>query len=392
MSARQHVFNRLGIRQFRRLREVEVEVRPLTVLIGANGAGKTSFLDVWALLAESAAGRLQEYLSARGGLAEVLTRAKADAANDEPLPLRLELSMTVPQYEPLSYQLSLSPSGNGYQIGEEELAQPTSGPRPFMHLHCHGRDIQYFDRAARQAVRPTWEHSPLETSLAQVPKMFKEPELFRKQAASSTYYGPLNVSPQAPVRLPQPMRPADLPGRNGEDLVSCLFSLREGDRDRFEMVEDSLHAAFPDFERLDFPPVAAGVLSMTWRDKHFRRPMYMHQLSEGTLRYLWLTTLLSAAKLPAVTLIDEPEVSLHPELLSHLAELMREAARSTQLIVATHSDRLVRFLEPKEVLVCDVEAGDARLRWADDLDLDHWLKDYTLDQVWQMGQLGGRAQ
>jgi predicted ATPase len=168
--------------------------------------------------------------------------------------------------------------------------------------------------------------------------------------------------------------------------------MREGDCERFEMVEDALRAAFPDFERLDFPPVAAGVLSMTWKDKCFRRPMYMSQLSEGTLRYLWLTTLLSAAKLPAVTLIDEPEVSLHPELLSHLAELMREVSHRTQLVVATHSDRLIRFLEPREVLICDVEAGATTLQWADKLDLERWLKEYTLDQVWEMGQLGGRAQ
>jgi predicted ATPase len=391
MTARQHFFNRLAIYQFRRLREVKVEIRPLTVLIGANGAGKTSFLDVWALLAESAAGRLQDYLAARGGLAEILTRDKPDAPPDEPKPLHLELAMTVPGFEPLAYRVKLMPSGNAYLIIDEELSQHKPGKNAFLHISCRGNNIHYFDSSAKKLLRPTWEHSPMETSLSQVPKMFKEPELFRRQLASSTYYGPLNVSPQAPVRLPQPMRPADLPGRNGEDLVSCLFSMRESDRERFEMVEDALRAAFSDFERLDFPPVAAGVLSMTWKDKCFRRPMYLSQLSEGTLRYLWLATLLSAANLPAVTLIDEPEVSLHPELLSQLVELMREASRRTQLVVATHSDRLIRFLEPKEVVVCDVEAGDARLQWADQLDLDRWLKDYTLDQIWQMGQLGGRA-
>lgn len=392
MSAAQHVFSRLGIQQFRRLRNLEVEIRPLTVLIGANGAGKTSFLDVWALLAESAAGQLQSYLTARGGLAEILTRDKPDAITEEAKVLRLDLAMTVPKFNPLVYHLALMPVGNTYSISEEELSQAKPGKPVFKHITCRGDNIHYFDSSANKLLRPTWEHSPMETSLSQVPKMFKEPELFRKQLASSSYYGPLNVAPQAPVRLPQPMRPADLPGRHGEDLISCLFSMREGDRERFEMVEDALGAAFPDFERLDFPPVAAGVLSMTWKDKCFRRPMYLNQLSEGTLRYLWLTTLLAAAKLPAVTLIDEPEVSLHPELLSHLAELMREAAQRTQLVVATHSDRLVRFLQPREVLVCDVEAGETRLQWADQLDLERWLKDYTLDQVWQMGQLGGRAQ
>ena len=91
-------------------------------------------------------------------------------------------------------------------------------------------------------------------------------------------------------------------------------------------------------------------------------------------------------------MIDEPEVSLHPELLALLADLMREASAKTQIIVATHSDRLVRFLNPNEVVVMDVdEDGGASMTWGDSLELDEWLKEYSLDEVWQMGRMGGRS-
>ena len=91
-------------------------------------------------------------------------------------------------------------------------------------------------------------------------------------------------------------------------------------------------------------------------------------------------------------MIDEPEVSLHPELLSILADLMREASLRTQIVVATHSDRLVRFLEPNEIVVMDIcEDGGANMVWADSLDIDEWLSDYSMDEVWQMGRSGGRA-
>jgi predicted ATPase len=157
------------------------------------------------------------------------------------------------------------------------------------------------------------------------------------------------------------------------------------------MIEDVISTAFPDFERLNFPPVAAGTISMTWKDKNFAQPMYVHELSEGTLRFLWLATLLLSKSLSTITLLDEPEVSLHPELLRHLVYLMREAAKHTQLIVATHSDRLIRFLDPKEVLICDLEEdGAAKMTWADTLDLDKWLEDYSLDQLWAMNLMGGR--
>ncbi len=221
--------------------------------------------------------------------------------------------------------------------------------------------------------------------------MFREPEDFRQTLAGTTFYASLNVSPKSPVRLPQQMRPASLPGPQGEDLVPCLYSLRENDPDGFEVLEDTLVAAFPDFERLAFPPAAAGMLAMTWKDKNYSRPMYMHQLSEGTLRFLWLATLLGSRDLPPITLLDEPEVSLHPELQSLLVNLMREASARSQIIVATHSDRLVRFVTPEELLVVETEDGSARLTWADTMEIDDWLADYSLDELWRTRRLGASA-
>ena len=140
------------------------------------------------------------------------------------------------------------------------------------------------------------------------------------------------------------------------------------------------------------PAVAAGLVVVEWYDKRWSRPLYLNQLSEGTLRFLWLAALLQSPDLPLTTLIDEPEVSMHPELLSLLADLLREASKHAQIVVATQSDRLVRFLRPDEVLVADVgEDGFARLTWADTFELDKWLEDYTLDEVWRMGRIGGRA-
>ncbi|UZQ53998.1 AAA family ATPase [Trichothermofontia sichuanensis B231] len=321
----------------------------------------------------------------KGGLNEILTRGKAQD-------LSITVSKQVPNRKPLQYSLALSPKGLSYEIREETLTQQSdpNAPQPFKYIESHGLDIKYFSQDEQRLLRPNWEHNYLETSLSQVPKMYREPESLRKSLASCTYYGALDVSDKSPIRLPQSMRPAKLPGARGEDLVSCLYNLRETDADRFEMLEDILSTAFPDFKRLNFPPVAAGTLSMTWTDKNFSQPIYIHELSEGTLRFLWLATLLQSQHLTTITLLDEPEVSLHPELLQHLVYLMRGASKHTQLIVATHSDRLIGFLEPKEVLVCDLEEGSTQMTWADTLDLDKWLRDYSLDQLWAMNLLGGR--
>ncbi len=378
--------NRIKIGGFKRLHDVDLKTRPLMVLIGANGVGKTSLLDALSLLSASAEGRLNSGLSELGGVVSVLTRAHAEAVS-------LLVDMEVPGYEPLEYDLSLSPRGNGYSITHEVLSQSRQGyAEPFKHLDSRDGDIKYFQIEERNLVRPDWEHDPRETSLSQVPKMFRQPEELRRILGSATQYHVLNVGPRAPVKLPQQMRPATLPGADGEELVSYLYSLREGDRDRFDSIRDSLVAAFPDFEDLSFPPVAAGMLAMTWKDKNFAKPLYMNELSEGTLRFLWLASLLQSPGLSTITMIDEPEVSLHPELLSLLADLMREASKRTQLIVATHSDRLIRFLRSEEVVVMNIgEEGLATATWADEMDLEEWLAEYSLDEVWRMGRMGGRA-
>jgi predicted ATPase len=259
-------FENISILGYRRLVNVHVELRPLTVLIGANGVGKTSFLEVWVLLAAACQGQLSAKLSELGGLNDIITRDRAGS-------VAFDLTMSVPNHAPLKYRLRIEPQGQSYRIGEESLTQQNRllPSDPMKHIESYGLDVRYFDVDTNKLLRPNWEHNPLETSLSQVPKMFQEPENFRRRLASCVFYGPLDVSPKAPVRLPQPLRPATLPGVHGEDLVSCLYSLRETDRDRFEVLEDTLRAAFSDFERLDFPPVAAGVLAITWKDSNFSK-------------------------------------------------------------------------------------------------------------------------
>lgn len=382
-----HKVKNIKIKSFRRLNDIEIEMRSVMVLIGANGVGKTSILDAVSLLSASAAGTLNQTLSGMGGIADVITRGFSSD-------LSLQAEMEVPEdKQPLKYELHLKPSGQAYDISRETLTQANPGhPQPFKHIDSKFTDISYYDIENSRLVRPNWEHNPAETSLSQVPKMFQQPEELRRTLSSVTQYHTLDVAQRAPIKLPQPMKPAVLPGRNGEDLVPFLYYLREAESSRFESIEDTLRIAFPGFEALNFPAVAAGMLTLTWKEKNFDKPLYIHQLSEGTLRFLWLVSLLQSPALSTVTMIDEPEVSLHPELLNLLVDLMREASSRTQIIVATHSDLLIRFLEPEEVVVMDInDDGFTTAKRADSLDLEKWLSEYTLDEIWRMGRLGGKS-
>lgn len=380
-----HTIKNIKIHGFRRLHNVELEMRPLMVLIGANGVGKTSFLDALALFSSSADGKLRETISDMSGIAEIRTRGIREN-------LFFEATMEIPNHSPLKYKISLEPKGQDYSIEEETLSQEKEGyDQPFLYISSQKNKVKYFDPEKKKLLPPDWDYDLHESALSQVSKTYREPETLRKTLKTISRYHALDVGRQAPIKLPQQMRPILHPGENGENLVAFLYYLREAYQERYEIIEDTIKAVFPGFEAFAFPPVAAGMLSMTWKEKYFKEPTSVHQLSEGTLRFLWLTALLQTPELLPIIMIDEPEVSLHPELLGLLVDLLREASQKTQIIVATHSDRLIRFLEPSEVLVMDInEEGFSDARWADSLNLDVWMQDFTLDELWQMGRMGGR--
>jgi len=383
-----HRIDRLHITGFKRLREIDIEMRPLIILIGANGVGKTSFLEAISLLSASANGNLNTKLSDLGGIFGISTIGQAPE-------MMLSVSTTFPDQNLMHYLLKIegNKNGFGYNIPEEKLTQgPKEIPDSFFYINSKNQNISYWNQLTNQYIQPNWQYNYLESALSQVPKMFELSEVFRQTINSKAHYHVLNVGQYAPVKSPQQMKPAYFPGENGEELFSFLYTMKESFKDKYDLIEDTLRAAFPWFESLNFPPIATGMFSMFWKEKQFKNPIHPYYLSEGTLRFLWLISLLHSPNLPAITMIDEPEVSLHPEMFPLLVDTMREASARTQLIVATHSDRLVRFLEPQEVFVMDIgEDGYSTGQWADSFDLERWLRDYTLDEVWRMGRIGGRA-
>lgn len=386
-------FTRLAVEGYRRLRAVDIPLRPINVLIGANGVGKTSILDVLHLLSRAADGKLQATISELGGMTSILT---ADGKTND-LVFHVETSRVSDENNEQSiyYSTTLRWERLGYIIAHEKLRQNIRNG-------IIVKDYKVFDFShphtgvslGEGLFSTTNLYNVYETALSQGRPSSNSPDAQCRQKfiGISSVYHSLDVSPRSSVRTPQTLSPAKTPGLHGEDLVSCLYTIRETEKERFEAIENALRVAFPTFESLTFPAVAAGRITLAWRDRNFSRPFDIGELSEGTLRFLWLTTLLQSPGLPEITLIDEPEVSLHPEMLQILTELMREASSRTQLFVATHSDRFISFLRPEEVLVCDYDdTGGMTAKWADNLDLKDWLDDYTLDQLWGKGILGGRS-
>jgi predicted ATPase len=385
----------LGVHNFRSLIDVDIPLHDLTVVIGPNGSGKTALLETLMLLHRGSQGELARFFEERGGYQAIVSQGGGRSGMPQ-MTLVLTVSDENPSLESqqTGYSIELRGTVIGYEVSREMLALPRTQEK-----YRTG-----FDYSTDKTVRSE-AHKSLLAELGVTELVVAEPVLaqlsinrlrrgggpgFRRFLEGFRFYAALDVTARAPIRLPQSLTPAESPGASGESLYSSLYNLRTNQPETYDRVLAILMQAFPGLKRLEFPVVGAGMVTLAWYDRSNPQPFYPNQLSEGTLRFLWLVMLLMSPNRSSVLLIDEPEISLHPELLRLLAILLQEASLQGQVVVATHSSDLISWLQPDEVLVADKEDGQTRFTWASALNLQNWLAEYTLRDLWLMGNLGGR--
>lgn len=383
---------RLEVSGYRSLVDLDLELRDLNVLIGPNGVGKTSALEVCFLHRRMADERdgLGDFVHEGGGGASLLTY---DALSG--LEVRTTYRPALEGEEGLRYHLRVESSGIDTVIREQWLDVEHADGR-WVRL-CAGEGTTHPQACGEM---PVTELAGADSSRP----LLAQPHLVGLQCQSlvdfwrdALFYEPVPTWRHgAPFRHPQTLRPAQMPGTDGDDFLSAVHSLKNSHPGAYERLEEAIAAGFPRFKELRMGIVGEGVGQLAWWQDGLQRPLSPRQLSPGMLRYLWLCTILLAPKPPPLILIDEPEVSMHPQLLLLLAELLQDAATRCQLIVATQSAELIRWLEPGEVVVLDQEEDDEGkrrtvARRGDEFHLDDWLKEYTLGEAWSTGMMGGRS-
>ena len=383
-------FSRIKVSGYRSLVDVDLPLRPLAVMIGPNGCGKTSFLELLWLFNQAMQEDLMKAIDQQGGINSIVSRLKP-----APSMMEFELSFYFEDFrreEEMIYRVHLNANLRDNPIRLEQLERrlDPQAPTPYRYIDAHNENVRYAEPGSRGFVAPTWSYHKNELALAQIPRMYEDSERLRSALAHARFYSYLDVQPRSVVRLPQSLMPTIRTGPNGENLFSALYNLRASHERQFRSLEEVLSTGFPGFRRLEFPVVGSGQVTLAWYQEGIDGPLYPNELSEGTLRFLWLTMVLLSPSPAPITCIDEPEVSLHPELLKLVAGLLQDASMRGQFIVATHSAELIRWLEPEEILLLDKEEGRTRFTWADTLDLKEWIEEYTLDQLWLMGHLGAR--
>jgi predicted ATPase len=188
-------------------------------------------------------------------------------------------------------------------------------------------------------------------------------------------------------------QPADLPGdvlfENARNLGLVLNNLLNRPLVKRLLLE-KLQRFYAEVDDL-VTGVQGGMVQLFLHEKDLRDPIPATRISDGTLRYLCLLTILCHPDPPPLVCLEEPELGLHPDILPTIAELLVEASQRTQLIVTTHSDVLVSALTdfPDVVLVCERDIMGSHLRRLESARLKQWLEQYSLGELWRMGEIGG---
>ena len=159
--------------------------------------------------------------------------------------------------------------------------------------------------------------------------------------------------------------------------------------EHYAQIEETVRQVTPFFGAFVLKEVAPGQTQLLWKDRYSDLLYYPHQLSDGTLRYICLATLLLQPSPASTIVIDEPELGLHPYAIKLLASLLHEAAGRGQLIVSTQASLLLDELTPEQVAVVNHQEGETVLERLDSKKLGAWLKEYTLGQLWEKNELGG---
>lgn len=378
----------LAIANYRSLRNLIVPLQRLNLITGANGTGKSNVYRALRLLAETAQGGVIPSLAREGGLQSTLWAG----------PERLGRSVKRGDYEvegtvrkqrinlrlgfagdEFGYAIDLglpSPSDSYFSLDPEIKRECIwSGPimRPAALLVDRRGSVVRCRTTEGEWDMLSYQLSTFDSMMAQFADPRNTPEMLvlREQVRAWRFYDHFRTDTEAPARLPQIGTHTPVLSNDGSDLAAALQTIREiGDP---EALDKAVADAFPGASITVLN--IEGRFELTMRQHGLLRFLKAAELSDGTIRYLlWIAALLSPRP-PGLLVLNEPETSLHPDLLPALGRLISEAAKKSQVLVVTHALKLITVLEKQRgcnAIRLEKEFGETKIVDEDQLDIPTW--------------------
>lgn len=368
--------DRITIKGFKSIRSLEdFGLSDLNVLIGGNGAGKSNFIDFFRLLRAMlelplpslASASLKTYIADGGGSDDFLF-------NGPKVTDQIEI---VTRFGPNGYRFKLAPTADENFIINDEAR------------YCEGGTSGW------------WELGSGQTTPELLKDRDKRVTAGGRSVASYIYdaisswkiYHFHDTSKLAPMRRYETIDDSDYLRFDAANIAPFLYDLKNNKRVSkqkvYEHIIDTIRLVTPFFDEFILKPNKNEKVSLRWRQKGSDYPLKPHHLSDGTLRFICLTTALLQPDPPSTIIIDEPELGLHPYAIEILAELIKATSKKTQLIVSTQSPALVDYFDPEDIIVVNRENGASVFERLSKRDLSSWLEDYSLGDLWRKSVVTG---
>ena len=356
----------ITVRGFRSIAEIDkLKLGDINVLIGPNGSGKSNFIEVFAFLHAIREGQLQDYVAKAGGASRLL---HFGVRNTKQLYLHISFSDEVNQYT-----IGLEPTDLDELIPTEER-------------------VMFWDKKYPQPYTTSLLRRGLESGISDSKGGIAH--YVRNHLSSWRRYHFHDTGSGSGMKTAAPIHDNHFLRTDGSNLPAFLYYLRERHPDSYRLVVETVRQAAPFLRDFQLEPqrLSPGTIRLEWQHQGSDAYFDATALSDGTLRFIGLTTLFlqPLEHRPAVILVDEPELGLHPYAIVLLGSLIKQVADETQVVVSTQSPLLLDQFEPEDVLVADRVDGATQLLRLDAGRLESWLDDYSLGQLWEKNELGGR--
>ena len=357
----------ITVKGFKSFASIEkLPLQPINVVIGPNGSGKSNFIGVFAFLNAIQEGRLQDYVTKAGGAEKVLHFGSKTTSFIE---IQISFKGGVNQYK---IELRPGPGDQLYPAGETVLIWDKQYSKPYdQGLTPHGQEAGISN-----------------------PNSKKIASYVRGHLQSWRLYHFHDTSSGSPMKKTASVNDNRFLRPDGSNLAAFLYFLREKHEEAYGLIRGTVQRVAPFFDDFQLEPkqLNPDSIILEWRHKNSDAYFDATMLSDGTLRFIALATLfLQPEKYrPSVILVDEPELGLHPYAITMLASLIKQASTKTQVIVGTQSPLLLDHFRPEDVLVANRVERATQLTRLESSKLATWLEDYSLGQLWEKNEIGGR--
>ena len=351
---------------FKSIRQLKLKLRPLNVLIGANGAGKSNFIALFKLLNEMIEERFQLFIGREGGSSSFLHFGPKIT---DQITLRLEFGQN-------AYACAWVSTVDDRLIFAQERYFFFGGiwTNQYIETFGSGHEESKLPRFAKQG--------RLSSVLDHVYYNLISWKVYHFHDTSDSAH----LKKLGDINDNLYLRP------DASNLAAFLYRLQQTASGHYETIRETIRLVAPFFDDFILRPLPENEtkIRLEWREQGSDYPFLAHHLSDGTIRFICLATLLLQPHLPSTILIDEPELGLHPYAITVLASLMRSAATKSQVIASTQSVSLVNQFDPEDLLIVERREQATVIEPLDPQRLSTWLEEYALGELWEKNVFGGR--